>query len=459
MTRIFALVCFFVSAVATASTCIELNNIETITKAATNGTYRFAKNTNVYTNIEFERLSSYQEYLSVARHQVETRNPKADINCPIVTPTTQILNIAKNNTKVLDLVSPFELTHNEANADSSGPKQLNSKAVLLIHGLTDSPFMLHDLSAHLFNLGYDIRTLLIPGHGTAPSDLLDIEYQSWRDAATFAINSTLADYSEVYLGGFSTGGALILDNIVNRKHQANDELSKINGIMLWAPATKANSSFAWMAEYVDMLPGMDWMSEESDTDFAKYESFSFNAAAQVYMLMEHIQAISPQSSVPDIPLFMTLPQDDSTIDSETTIDLLSVWHSHDNRTTNSAKKDTLVYLGDKIPSKLKASIRSIVPKCTDSLYCDRVLQASHTGVTNSPDNQHYGFNGYNKNCDHYLAIPSKFKQCKQSDEAMLGETTEINIATQHLIQRLMFNPYFDMMTQELDAFISKTSKQ
>src|SRR4051794_18908145 len=53
------------------------------------------------------------------------------------------------------------------------------QGILLIHGLFDSPFMMRDIARHFLSRGFLVRTILLPGHGTVPGDLLNIERSEW----------------------------------------------------------------------------------------------------------------------------------------------------------------------------------------------------------------------------------------------------------------------------------------
>ncbi|WP_303521811.1 alpha/beta hydrolase, partial [Staphylococcus pasteuri_A] len=169
---------------------------------------------------------SYQRYLDYAEKLIAQRNPRAMMACPISTQSYQLLAKQQQwigKPKVIQLIAPFELRHGE-----------NNKAVLLIHGLTDSPYHFHDLALQFYQQGFDVRTLLLPGHGTAPSDLVKVKHQQWQQAADYAIQRTLKDYQEVYLGGFSTGGALILNHLIMEPNSAE----QVQGVMLWSPASE-----------------------------------------------------------------------------------------------------------------------------------------------------------------------------------------------------------------------------
>ena len=85
----------------------------------------------------------------------------------------------------------------------------NNEAVVLIHGLTDSPNNMRQF-AEFFNFrGYSVYVPLLPGHGTYVQDLNEKKYNDWYDKA----EETLKNVKEnkVYLVGYSLGGLLSLD--------------------------------------------------------------------------------------------------------------------------------------------------------------------------------------------------------------------------------------------------------
>ncbi|MEK9627804.1 MAG: hypothetical protein VW455_02155 [Nitrospinota bacterium] len=66
---------------------------------------------------------------------------------------------------------PFEYKPDPAKCRASKP------GVLLIHGLTDSPFLMRDIGERFRENCFWVRSILLPGHGTLPGDLLHIDYQ------------------------------------------------------------------------------------------------------------------------------------------------------------------------------------------------------------------------------------------------------------------------------------------
>lgn len=430
---------------ASSNNCVTINSdLAAMKVLASTGQYRkLPKITKVQT-FDYNNKRSYDEYLTFAQAKVNTENPKASLKCPIETGVTQALNLNKNELTVANLVSPFEL---KAKTNSSAITQ----GILLIHGLTDSPYLLHDLAAFYHSQGLSVRTLLLPGHGTAPQALIDIKHQEWQQATEYAINKMSDDFGQVYLGGFSTGGALILDNLLSQS--ATQE--KVKGVILWAPASKAKSSVAWAAQIVDWIPFLDYAHKGADIDFAKYESFPFNAGAQVHVLMNQLtKKLNGSVKIPDIPLLTVTSEVDATIDTKATLNLLNKWHTANNRTTN--KLDTLFYFG--APASLSALAKTfnrVLPSCNDKSYCQSIVDVAHTAVTNAPSNPHYGWQGNYRNCETAFAT-EHYQVCKTTEMVKLGETTEKNLAANPSLQRLTFNPNFKQMTNELSNFISKT---
>jgi len=443
LTTYASLLFAFTTTMASAQSldCITINDdVSNIEKLAKDGGYRFLASDEKRLTFNYQENKSYAEYLAFATAQINAENPKATLKCPIETGVTKALGKKREALVVADLVSPFEL---KANTDE--------KAILLIHGLTDSPYLLHDLASFYHQQGFNVRSLLLPGHSTAPEALTEVEYEDWQMATAFAISSTLSDFKEVYLGGFSTGGALILDNLLT----TNEVPRHLKGVMLWAPASKAKSSVAWAAQVVDWIPFVDYAHKGADIDFAKYETFPLNAGAQVHALMNQLtDKLNKAKSIPDIPLLTITTEVDSTIDTNSTIELLTKWHNAPNRKTRA--QDTLFYFGDSASlNGLPDSFQRIFPTCQNEEFCKSIINVAHTAVTNAPTNPHYGWQGSYRNCETSFGT-SYYQTCKTTEKAVLGETTGDNLNKHPSLQRLTFNPSFEQMGDVVKLFIKKT---
>ena len=59
--------------------------------------------------------------------------------------------------------------------------------VLLLHGMSDSPYSLRTLGETLNQRGYWVIGLRLPGHGTAPSGLKTVRWQDMSAAVHLAM--------------------------------------------------------------------------------------------------------------------------------------------------------------------------------------------------------------------------------------------------------------------------------
>lgn len=419
--------------------CLSINqDLDKVSELKSSGEYRHLKDTKTAPSFDYDNQRTFADYLTFAKSHIKALSPKAHLPCPIDNYVTQAMNKPVESLIVADVVAPFEL--------SAGN---NKKGILLIHGLTDSPYLFHDLAEFFHQSGFNVRTLLLPGHGTAAEALIDVSYKEWQQATQFAIDKAKQDFDQVYLGGFSTGGALILDNLLSQQESTD----RIKGVMLWAPASKAKSSAAGLAQVVDWIPFLDYASKAADIDFAKYESFPLNAGAQVHSLMKRLnKRLERVANTPTIPLFTATTEFDATIDTAATIDLLSQWHNK----KSDKQHDTLFYFGsEQSLTVLPAAVTRIYPICSEASYCKSIVNVAHTSVTNAPTNPHYGWNGSYRNCE-AVASESDYVTCKTTQEVKLGETTKENLTQYGSLQRLTFNPAYQEMLKHLSNFIENT---
>jgi carboxylesterase len=73
-------------------------------------------------------------------------------------------------------------------------------SVVLVHGIGGSAATMRPLADLLVQRGHDVRSITLPGHGTAPEDLLGVTWNDWLAAIPSA---------EVHVGQ-SMGGTLAL---------------------------------------------------------------------------------------------------------------------------------------------------------------------------------------------------------------------------------------------------------
>ncbi len=89
-------------------------------------------------------------------------------------------------------------------------KNRTGKALVLVHGLTDSPFYMQAIAEYFHEtLGYDVFLPLLQMHGLEePGGMAGVSLGQWKKNVAFAVRAAAARAERVSVGGFSTGGAL-----------------------------------------------------------------------------------------------------------------------------------------------------------------------------------------------------------------------------------------------------------
>src|SRR5262249_43599759 len=85
--------------------------------------------------------------------------------------------------------------------------------VVLIHGLTDSPYSLRHIANHYRDRGFVAIGLRLPGHGTVPAGLIAARWEDWMAATRLAgreAGRRVPPPAPLPLFGFSNGGALAM---------------------------------------------------------------------------------------------------------------------------------------------------------------------------------------------------------------------------------------------------------
>ena len=87
------------------------------------------------------------------------------------------------------------------------PAKAPAAGVLLLHGMSDSPYSVRNLGESLHDAGASVLGLRLPGHGTAPSGLVDVSWQDMAAAVRLAMLhlAEQIDGRPLYIVGYSTG--------------------------------------------------------------------------------------------------------------------------------------------------------------------------------------------------------------------------------------------------------------
>lgn len=374
--------------------------------------------------------------------------------------------------------------------------------VLLIHGLSDSPFLMKDLGDALARLPGKcllVRSILLPGHGTIPGDLVRPTAAAWKAAVRYGTDSFAGQVGRVHLVGFSAGAALALDLVLN----GTPTTPPVASLILLSPSIGLTNRFplhripygfelfqAIMTAAAGFGPEGHWLRIDEDQDFAKAESFPVMAPRPLMEVMTEVEtSLRPLT----LPVLMAFAAEDVTVDSLASLDFFHARVGNpDSRVLLYVAPATLAAQPDLYAARERRDHRIV---CLHGLGADDVGCAlppgraptpcpfgdeagrcvtalSHIGIPVSPANPHYGAAGEYRNCLAYATRKEwpRFCGCLTADQRAgaalcrgvlpapgplrLGEPTkDESAANGPLTARLGYNPLFDQMVDRIAEFL------
>ncbi len=216
--------------------------------------------------------------------------------------------------------------------------------VLLLHGLTDSPYSVRAEAEIYAREGFYALALRVPGHGTVPGALTEARWEDWRAAARLgarAVRARVGDKLPFHLVGYSNGGALSVQYALDALGDAS--LPRPDRVVLFSPMigvtqfARAATAIAKLVGAVGAIPYFAqsrWLDIQPEFNPFKYNSFPAFAGEQTTEITRAIQGeIETAASgnriraLPPILAFVSL--EDSTVETWSTIDAL-FGHLQDN---------------------------------------------------------------------------------------------------------------------------------
>jgi alpha-beta hydrolase superfamily lysophospholipase len=178
-------------------------------------------------------------------------------------------------------------------------------AVVLLHGLTDSPYSLRHVARRYVQAGYVAVAIRLPGHGTVPAGLSQVEWEQWMAATHLAVREArrLAPApAPLHLVGFSNGGALAMKYALDVLD--DQSLARPERIVLFAPMIGITSMarFAGVFGWPAFIPAFDkaaWLGIVPEFNPFKYNSFPVNGARQSSLVARRLQAQIDHHAVED----------------------------------------------------------------------------------------------------------------------------------------------------------------
>jgi len=191
-------------------------------------------------------------------------------------------------------------------------------AIVLVHGLTDSPYFMTAIADYFHNeLNYNVYLPLLQGHGLIiPSGMEGVSLEVWKANVDFALDAAVEKAKQISIGGLSTGGALSC-------YMAARTNSKINGALyLFSAALKIAGSLGsgdlkesllrtFMADVLDsssaLIGDNPYRYARMDKDGAR------ELSKQIKEIDRILVSLGPKNPFP-IPIFAAHSESDQTAD-------------------------------------------------------------------------------------------------------------------------------------------------
>lgn len=197
----------------------------------------------------------------------------------------------------------YEMTPEDSLAPSGG--------ILLLHGLTDSPYSMRSIAEIFREGGFYVLVARMPGHGTAPSGLKHARWQDWMAVLRIAlrhVRTTIGEDRPLYIGGYSNGGTLAVKYTMDSLDDDSRETPE--RVFLFSPAIGITrfAAFATWHKVLSFLPWFrkfSWESILPEYDPYKYNSFPKNAGHQTHvltkMVQEQVEALADDQRLDELP--------------------------------------------------------------------------------------------------------------------------------------------------------------
>ena len=183
--------------------------------------------------------------------------------------------------------------------------------VLLVHGLSDSPYSTR-AAAEIFRAwGFHVVGLRMPGHGTVPGALLRASWRDWRAAVGMGarhLAQEVGPEKPLIMVGYSNGAALLVDYALRVSEGSGDPAPSRLLLLSPALAVRAIAGLARVQRRLAAFPGLEklaWTAILPEYDPYKYNSFPVYAGEQIHalttQLRRRIQRLAAAERLGDFP--------------------------------------------------------------------------------------------------------------------------------------------------------------
>lgn len=168
-------------------------------------------------------------------------------------------------------------------------------AVVMLHGLTDTPYSLRHIAENYRRHGYVAVGIRMPAHGTVPAALTDVTWEDWMAATRLAVREAKLRSGgnlPLHIIGFSNGGALAMKYTLDALD--NPQLARPTRVILISPMIGVTrfARFAGVAGWPALFPAFAkaaWLGIVPEFNPFKYNSFPVNGGRQSFELTRALQ--------------------------------------------------------------------------------------------------------------------------------------------------------------------------
>ena len=364
--------------------------------------------------------------------------------------------------------------------------------VLLLHGMSDSPYSLRSLGQALNRHGYYVVGLRLPGHGTAPSGLKYISVRDMGAAVRLAMEHLALKVGgkPLHIIGYSTGASLALNYSLDVIEENSGP--EPAGLVLISPAIRIHPIAAFAAvknrlSNMSGLGGLAWLDVLPEFDPYKYNSFATNAGDIVYRLTRSVSRriatlTRSDSKIKLPPILVFKSTVDATVSTDAVVDRLlnklapqrhelvlfdinrlalksSLLVSDPGPLTERLLADqnlpfAISLVSNKTPESTEVVVRQKAPLSSEVsttplnlAWPPGVISLSHVALPFPPDDPLYGANP-----------PKDSKTVFLGQMAIKGERNLLRFPSDWLL-RLRHNPFYDYLETRVIGWLDKADPQ
>jgi esterase/lipase len=195
----------------------------------------------------------------------------------------------------------------------------NRNAIVLVHGLTDSPYFLREIGEYFCNeMGFDVYLPLLRAHGLKnPEDMKDASADQWQENVKFAVNEAQKSGGKVSIGGFSTGGTLAVNLAITQPRLINGGVFLFSAALGLAKAGDLKEILLRtpLAAFFDHIDNTNLANDSPSGNPYRYSKMDIGGAAELSRLIEKVDILTDDNTVLQ-PLFAAHSEADATASIE-----------------------------------------------------------------------------------------------------------------------------------------------